>query len=182
MHYCGGLIRRPAMQAQLYNEWANLLVGKGFVVLFPDSSARAGSGRNAAKPTARCMPGASASPMPMRRGAGCKPRATSRPTNFAARLVERRRGSAVDGASDQRDPTAAPISAPPSRSIRAAAAARDRVERTRADPILVGAPTTGPRPPICQRMVAGARPQRPRLDRHLSRRLSRFHRPTIRLS
>ena len=36
MHDCGGLIHRPAMQAQLYNEWANLLVGKGFVVLFPD--------------------------------------------------------------------------------------------------------------------------------------------------
>src|ERR1700675_4955351 len=36
MHDCGGLIRRPATQSQLYGEWANLLVGKGFVVLFPD--------------------------------------------------------------------------------------------------------------------------------------------------
>ena len=44
MHDCGGLIRRPAMQAQLYNEWANLLVGKGFVVLFPDSFASRGLG------------------------------------------------------------------------------------------------------------------------------------------
>jgi dienelactone hydrolase len=44
MHDCGGLIRRPAMQAQLYNEWANLLVGKGFVVLFPDSFGSRGLG------------------------------------------------------------------------------------------------------------------------------------------
>jgi len=44
MHDCGGLIRRPAMQVQLYNEWANLLVGKGFVVLFPDSFGSRGLG------------------------------------------------------------------------------------------------------------------------------------------
>jgi dienelactone hydrolase len=44
MHDCGGLIRRPAMQTQLYNEWANLLVGKGFVVLFPDSFSSRGLG------------------------------------------------------------------------------------------------------------------------------------------
>ena len=44
MHDCGGLIRRPAMQTQLYNEWANLLVGKGFVVLFPDSFGSRGLG------------------------------------------------------------------------------------------------------------------------------------------
>ena len=44
MHDCGGLIRRPAMQAQLYSEWANLLVGKGFVVLFPDSFGSRGLG------------------------------------------------------------------------------------------------------------------------------------------
>jgi dienelactone hydrolase len=44
LHDCGGLIRRPAMQAELYNEWANLLVGKGFVVLFPDSFGSRGLG------------------------------------------------------------------------------------------------------------------------------------------
>jgi dienelactone hydrolase len=44
MHDCGGLIHRPAMQTQLYNEWANLLVGKGFVVLFPDSFGSRGLG------------------------------------------------------------------------------------------------------------------------------------------
>jgi dienelactone hydrolase len=32
------------MQTQLYNEWANLLVGKGFVVLFPDSFGSRGLG------------------------------------------------------------------------------------------------------------------------------------------
>jgi len=44
MHDCGGLIRRPATQSQLYGEWANLLVGKGFVVLFPDSFGSRGLG------------------------------------------------------------------------------------------------------------------------------------------
>jgi dienelactone hydrolase len=44
MHDCGGLIHRPATQSQLYSEWANLLVGKGFVVLFPDSFGSRGLG------------------------------------------------------------------------------------------------------------------------------------------
>jgi dienelactone hydrolase len=37
LHDCGGLTHRPATQSQLYSEWANLLVGHGFVVVFPDS-------------------------------------------------------------------------------------------------------------------------------------------------
>jgi dienelactone hydrolase len=37
LHDCGGLTRRPATQSQLYNQWADLLVARGFVVLFPDS-------------------------------------------------------------------------------------------------------------------------------------------------
>jgi dienelactone hydrolase len=37
LHDCGGLIHRPMTQAQLYDEWARLLVAQGFVVLFPDS-------------------------------------------------------------------------------------------------------------------------------------------------
>jgi dienelactone hydrolase len=44
LHGCGGLIRRPALQSQLYGEWANLLVAKGFVVLFPDSFGSRGLG------------------------------------------------------------------------------------------------------------------------------------------
>jgi dienelactone hydrolase len=44
LHGCGGLIRRPATQSQLYGEWANLLVAKGFVVLFPDSFGSRGLG------------------------------------------------------------------------------------------------------------------------------------------
>ena len=44
LHDCGGLTHRPATQSQLYTEWANLLVAKGFVVLFPDSFGSRGLG------------------------------------------------------------------------------------------------------------------------------------------
>jgi dienelactone hydrolase len=44
LHGCGGLVHRPAMQSQLYSEWANVLVAKGFVVLFPDSFGSRGLG------------------------------------------------------------------------------------------------------------------------------------------
>jgi len=44
LHDCGGLVHRPAAQAQLYGEWAKILVGKGFVVLFPDSFGSRGLG------------------------------------------------------------------------------------------------------------------------------------------
>src|ERR1700722_6516913 len=44
LHDCGGLTHRPATQSQLYGEWANLLVAKGFVVLFPDSFGSRGLG------------------------------------------------------------------------------------------------------------------------------------------
>jgi dienelactone hydrolase len=44
LHDCGGLADRPATTAQLYNEWANVLVAQGFVVLFPDSFGSRGLG------------------------------------------------------------------------------------------------------------------------------------------
>jgi dienelactone hydrolase len=44
LHDCGGLADRPKTTAQLYDEWANRLVGQGFVVLFPDSFASRGLG------------------------------------------------------------------------------------------------------------------------------------------
>jgi dienelactone hydrolase len=44
LHGCGGIVHRPAMQSQLYSEWANVLVAKGFVVLFPDSFGSRGLG------------------------------------------------------------------------------------------------------------------------------------------
>jgi len=44
LHDCGGLVHRPAAQAQLYGEWAKILVAKGFVVLFPDSFGSRGLG------------------------------------------------------------------------------------------------------------------------------------------
>jgi dienelactone hydrolase len=44
LHDCGGLTDRPKTTAQLYNEWTNLLVGHGFVVLFPDSFGSRGLG------------------------------------------------------------------------------------------------------------------------------------------
>jgi len=37
LHDCGGIDGRPAATAQLYGEWAKLLVADGFVVIFPDS-------------------------------------------------------------------------------------------------------------------------------------------------
>ena len=43
LHDCGGL-ERPQKQAQLYSEWANDLVGNGFIVLFPDSFGSRGLG------------------------------------------------------------------------------------------------------------------------------------------
>ena len=44
LHDCGGLNNRPATVAHLYNEWTNLLVAHGFVVLFPDSFGSRGLG------------------------------------------------------------------------------------------------------------------------------------------
>lgn len=44
LHDCGGLVHRPKTDAQLYAEWARLLVGDGFVVLFPDSFGSRGIG------------------------------------------------------------------------------------------------------------------------------------------
>jgi dienelactone hydrolase len=44
LHGCGGLTHRPATQSQLYSEWADVLVAKGFVVLFPDSFGSRGLG------------------------------------------------------------------------------------------------------------------------------------------
>jgi dienelactone hydrolase len=44
LHDCGGLNQRPRMTAQLYGEWAKLLVADGFVVLFPDSFGSRGLG------------------------------------------------------------------------------------------------------------------------------------------
>src|SRR5580704_2797323 len=44
LHDCGGLIHRPLTEAQLYSEWARLLVANGFVVLFPDSFGSRGIG------------------------------------------------------------------------------------------------------------------------------------------
>jgi dienelactone hydrolase len=37
LHDCGGLSHRPMTQAQLYDQWARLLVQQGFVVVLPDS-------------------------------------------------------------------------------------------------------------------------------------------------
>ncbi len=44
LHDCGGLAQRPRQQAQLYAEWAKVLVADGFVVLFPDSLGSRGLG------------------------------------------------------------------------------------------------------------------------------------------
>jgi dienelactone hydrolase len=44
LHDCDGLSGRQAAEAQLYTEWANILVAKGFVVLFPDSFSSRGVG------------------------------------------------------------------------------------------------------------------------------------------
>ena len=44
LHDCGGIIHRPAAQAQLYSEWAKVLVAKGYAVLFPDSFGSRGLG------------------------------------------------------------------------------------------------------------------------------------------
>jgi dienelactone hydrolase len=44
LHDCDGLGDRQAAESRLYAEWANLLVAKGFVVLFPDSFSSRGVG------------------------------------------------------------------------------------------------------------------------------------------
>jgi dienelactone hydrolase len=44
LHDCGGIDDRPAATAQLYGEWAKLLVANGFVVIFPDSFGSRGLG------------------------------------------------------------------------------------------------------------------------------------------
>jgi dienelactone hydrolase len=44
LHDCGGIDRPSARATQLYGEWATLLSGKGFVVVFPDSFASRGLG------------------------------------------------------------------------------------------------------------------------------------------
>jgi len=44
LHDCGGIDGRPAATAQLYAEWAKVLVAAGFVVIFPDSFGSRGLG------------------------------------------------------------------------------------------------------------------------------------------
>jgi dienelactone hydrolase len=44
LHDCDGLSDHTPAEPQLYTEWANLLVTKGFVVLFPDSFSSRGVG------------------------------------------------------------------------------------------------------------------------------------------
>jgi dienelactone hydrolase len=44
LHDCGGVLHRPVATAQLYDQWADLLVSHGFVVLFPDSFGSRGLG------------------------------------------------------------------------------------------------------------------------------------------
>jgi dienelactone hydrolase len=44
LHDCEGLAQRPAGEGQVYAEWAKLLVGAGFAVLFPDSFGSRGIG------------------------------------------------------------------------------------------------------------------------------------------
>jgi dienelactone hydrolase len=44
LHDCGGIDARPAITAQLYGEWAKLLVADGFVAIFPDSFGSRGLG------------------------------------------------------------------------------------------------------------------------------------------
>jgi dienelactone hydrolase len=44
LHDCAGIDRPSARNAQLYGEWATLLSGKGFVVIFPDSFGSRGVG------------------------------------------------------------------------------------------------------------------------------------------
>lgn len=44
LHDCGGMDHRAGADAQLYGEWANLLLADGFVVIFPDSFGSRGLG------------------------------------------------------------------------------------------------------------------------------------------
>jgi dienelactone hydrolase len=44
LHDCGGLGQHPLTDAQVFSEWAQLLVADGFVVLFPDSFGSRGVG------------------------------------------------------------------------------------------------------------------------------------------
>jgi dienelactone hydrolase len=50
LHDCGGLSQRPLTDAQVYSEWARLLVANGFVVLFPDSFGSRGIGSQCREP------------------------------------------------------------------------------------------------------------------------------------
>jgi len=44
LHECGGIEQRSRTSTELYGEWASVLLGKGFVVLFPDSFGSRGLG------------------------------------------------------------------------------------------------------------------------------------------
>src|ERR1700761_7536596 len=44
LHDCGGLERQTSSTEREYNDWANLLVAQGFVVVFPDSFGSRGIG------------------------------------------------------------------------------------------------------------------------------------------
>ena len=44
LHDCGGLAESPAAANELYEQWAKILVDRGFVVLFPDSFGSRGLG------------------------------------------------------------------------------------------------------------------------------------------
>ena len=167
----------PPPSAQLYGEWAKLLVADGFVVLFPDSFGSRGLGSQCrvretkVRASRERVADANAARRWLQSASLRAPRA-----HFAARLVERRHCRALGGAADcgaarrqRRFPLRGRVLSglPP--------LARNRLEHAHPDPhpdrqrrrldAGIDLPTDGRRRP---------RPQRPRQDHRLSRRPSRI--------
>jgi dienelactone hydrolase len=160
LHDCDGLSGRQATQAQLYTEWANILVAKGFVVLFPDSFSSRGVGSQCRESERKVH---ARRERVARRQCGAALAANSglcegRP-HFAARLVERRfrgRCGRCDRPPSRKMPP--PISDPQSRCIRAVVdSVRPPGARGVPTLILIGSADDWTPATTCQQMVAGAR-------------------------
>ena len=81
LHGCDGVVAGSGKVGANYADWGGRLADAGFVVLFPDSFG-VGSGRSAARATARCARSSSASTTRPSPGAGCSVSPTSSKTGF----------------------------------------------------------------------------------------------------
>ena len=125
LHNCTGLSNSAGAFGARYRDWGERLAKNGYVVLMPDSNGSRGH-RQPVRDALALDPQSTASgwPTPMPPAPGCNRNRGSRPTASrcsAGRAAPSPRcGRCARGRSRHRNPRTVPISAPRSRSIRAA--------------------------------------------------------------